>query len=265
MVAARAETQTPKHTPDVLSNIEATEPLLFSLAKQLLSTEKDRWNVIIGDDAGGRLPTRFVHDILKQDGRDFKTFYVASSGVYRHANGSEPYEQYFKHLQDELGEPLRPLVVTESVGTGSAVDFIRTHLEPVSSQIPEIATVAVSSESEHKVDYAGGIGAQPIDEVWHAYESPPPQLPMGRRALQAVWRRLPDPVQEQVRSRTHTTITPVSVNETVGIRVDIDSDMPVASRDESRDGDLSTQAYRLMDQLAAEAFERTQSTTSVSH
>lgn len=261
MVTARAETQTPKHTPDVLSNIEVTEPLLFSLAEQLLSTEKDRWNVVIGDDAGGRLPTRFVHDILKQDGRDFKTFFVASSGVYRHANGSEPYKQYFKHLQDELGEPLRPLVVTESVGTGSAVDFIRTHLEPLSSQIPEIATVAVSSESEHKVDYAGGIGAQPIKEVWHAYESPP-QISLGRRALQAVWRRLP--VHEQVRSRSHTTITLPSVNETVGIRVDIDSNVPVASRDESRDGELSTQAYRLMDQLAAEAFERTQSSVSVS-
>jgi hypothetical protein len=256
MVTAHAETLTPKQSTDILSKIEATEPMLFSLSDQLLATEKDRWNVVIGDDAGGRLPARFVHDILKQDGRDFKTFFVASSGVYRNENGSEPYEKYFKHLQEELGEPLRPLVVTESVGTGSAVDFIRTHLAPVSSQIPEIATVAVSEESEYKVDYAGGTGEVALKEVWHAYESPP-QISLGRRAVRAAWRRLPHAIQAGVRSRTDATITPPSMNETVGIRVDVDSELPIASRDENRDGQTSTDAYRLIDQLAAEAYERT--------
>lgn len=261
MGTAHAETLTPKQSPDILSNIQATEPLLFSLAEQVLATEKDRWNVIIGDDAGGRLPARFVHDLLKQDGRDFKTFFVASSGVYRNANGPEPYEKYFKHLQEELGEPLRPLIVTESVGTGSAVDFLRTHLEPVSSQIPEVATVAVSAESEHKVDYAGGAGQEAINEVWHAYESPQP-LSLGRRALKAVWKRIPDPVQNQVRSRTTASIRPPSMNETVGIRVDVDSAIPVATRHEDRDGQRSTDAYRLIDELAAEAFERVRATSS---
>lgn len=255
MRTAQAETIKPKQTADILSKIEATEPLLSELADQILNTEKDRWNVVIGDDAGGRLPARFVHDLLKQDGRDVRTFFVASSSVYRNANGPGPYETYFKHLRNELGEPLRPLVVTESVGTGSAVDFLRAQLSPVSSQEPEIATVAVSEASVDKVNYAGGIGAEPINEVWHAYESPE-RVTLGQRALRAAWRRLPDSVQVQVRPRAASTITPYSANETVGISVDIGSELPIASRNDTRDGQLASEAYKLIDQLAAEAYER---------
>lgn len=241
-----AEKQKSKESSTVLRNIEATKPLLFNLAEQVLNTEKDHWNVIIGDDAGGRLPARFIHDILKQDGRDIKTFFVASSKIYRDANGSEPYLEYFKYLEEQVGEPLRPLVVTESVGTGSAVDFLRDTLTSFSSQVPEIATVAVSEASEHKVDYAGDVGEAAIDEVWHAYESPP-VVSLGKRAVGAVMRRI---------SRSPQAIENVqeSVNTTVGIQVGITSPEPIARRSPTRDGQLAHEAYQLMDAFASEAY-----------
>lgn len=254
MVAANAETLKQNKSPEVLEKIEATKPLLFNMAEQVLATEPDRWNVLIGDDAGGRLPAHFVHDLMKLDGRDMKTFFVANSSLYRVANGPEPYRAYFKYLQEQLGEPLRPLVVTESVSTGSAVDFLKSCMEPYSSQPAEIAAVAVREESLHKVDFAGGVGAKEINDVWHAFESPPAKLSLGRRAVKSVWKHVPNGLQSSIKAKTTQRLMPPTVNETVGIYVDSKRTVPIARRDDIRDGERSTRAYHRMDELASEAY-----------
>lgn len=237
---------------DVFERIEATRPLLFNLAEQVLATEPDRWNVIIGDDTGGRLPTHFIHELMKLDGRDMKTFFVATSSQYRIANGPEPYKEYFRYLEEQVGEPLRPLIVTESVSSGATVDFLRDCLEPYSSGEAEVATVAVKKGSLGKVNYAGGAEAQDIKDVVLAYESPQAKASLGRRAMRAAWRQVPTNIQAHIKQQTAHRITPPAQNEMVGIYVDSKGKVPIATVDETRDGAKSTKAFRLMDEMASE-------------
>lgn len=255
MATASAEAIKPKQSSEIQHNLEATKPLLFSMAEQILLTDKDRWNIIIGDDAGGRLPAHFVHDLLKQDGRNVKTFFVAASATYRKENGAEPYEQYFKYLEEQLGEPLRPLVVTESVQTGGTVDFLREHLAQVSSTTPEFAAVATSEIASQKIEFIGGVGDEALKDVWRAYESPVAKLSLGRRAVKAIWKALPGQAKVAIKSRTDAHINPPTMNDTIGLVVDTNSQTPIASRYEGRDGQAATDAYRLIDEFAAEAYE----------
>ncbi len=250
MVVAIAEKQTTE-TPEVIKHIEGTEELLFSLADKLTATDKDRWNVLIGDDSGGRLPARFVRNVLKSDERDFKTFFVAGSKVYRDANGPEPYQEYFRQIQEQVGEPLRPLIVTESVGSGSTIDFLTETLAPFCEQSPEIAAVAVKEDVKDKVDYIGGLGDEPLKEVALAYESAR-EIKFGKRVLAAVLRRIPEKVKEPLKKRSDFRIQPPSPNLTVGITPELQNALPVASLMDERDGALARKAFETMDELAKE-------------
>lgn len=255
MDTASAESLKQTKSAEVLENIEKTQPLLQNMAEQILDTEPDRWNVLIGDDTGGRLPAHFVHKLMKLDGRDMQTYFVANSGPYRVKNGTRPYREYFGWLKQQVGEPLRPLIVTESVASGAAVDFLRECLEPYSSQQPEVASVAVAEQSIDKVDFIGGAGPKEIKAVWRAFESPPAKLSLGRRAVRSAWKHVPDDLKASIKGKTAHRITPPSANETVGIYVDVKRQIPIANAAVSRDGAASTKAYRLMDELAVEVYD----------
>lgn len=251
MVALSLEKPILPNDPEVIEKIQGTEELLFHLADQLLATDKDRWNVIVGDDMGGRLPTHFVHTILKDDNRELETFFVANTGAYRRAKGTEPYEQYFKYVSDQVGAPLRPLIVTESVGSGDSVNFIKNLLAPYCEQAPEVASVAVAEKSMDKVDYAGGVGDEALQQVWQAYESPHPES-FSKRALHKVWHVVPEKTRENLRSKTALRITKSSINEAVGIMSDMESDRPVAAVSRRRNAQLSRRAFVLMDEMASD-------------
>lgn len=256
MVALAIEKEKTLKNPEVIDRIHETEDLLFHLADQVTSTDKDKWNVIIGDDMGGRLPAHFIHDILKQDGRDIKTFFVASSKVYRQEKGSQPYQEYFQFISEQLGEPMRPLIVTESVGTGNGIEFVKAELTPFCETPPEVATVAVSEQSKDKVEYAGGVGEEAIEKVWHAYESPP-VISLGKRAIQKAWRTMiPESMRHKMRSKTSVRLVPPSINETVGIMSDLESDRPIAAVAPQRDRMLSHAAFSLMNEFADEYQQR---------
>ncbi|MEO5690683.1 MAG: hypothetical protein ABIQ64_00675 [Candidatus Saccharimonadales bacterium] len=249
MIMDTAEVQSYDYTPEVSDKIEDAEPLLHALVDTLLTTEKTRWNVLIGDDSSGRLPTRFVHEVLKQDGRDHKTFFVASSKMYRSLHGLAPYEAYFEYITSEIGEPLRPLVVTESVDTGRTIDFLREALEPFCIQKPEFAAVAASTVGASKVDYVGGIGERARNDVWHAFESPP-ELSLARAAMLNIWRQLPGSMKTTIKSKIDISINPPTINSTVGIETDLDSPIPIVRLTKNRDSVRSASAYRQVDDMA---------------
>jgi hypoxanthine phosphoribosyltransferase len=240
---------------DPAESLREVEPLLTTLADKLLDTEQDRWNVIIGDDTSGRLPTRFIRDVLKADGRDFATFFVVGSAVYRDANGPGPYEQWFDRISRQVGEPLRPLVVTESVGTGAAVNFIRKTMEQYCEQgiEPEIATVAVSDEAEDMVDFYGGKGREALNRTWQGFENPP-KISLARTALKKLRDTTPNAAVEYMRSRTSLRLfdDAPQPNHSLGIYSDTTAELPIAGVMPGTDRAAASRLLRRMDELADE-------------
>ncbi|MGE5309608.1 MAG: hypothetical protein ACM3JF_00840 [Sphaerimonospora mesophila] len=246
-----SEKQTPEPS-EVIRHIEGTRGLLFHLADKLTKTPKDQWNVLIGDDSGGRLPVHFVRRVLRSDGRDFKTFFVTGSKVYREANGVEPYQEYFTRIQEQLGGgSLRPLIVTESVGSGATIDFLTETIAPFCEQPVEVAAIAVEEAAKDKVDYAGGIGDEPIKEVGWAYESAR-KMKFGRRLLAAALRLMPQNIKDPIKKRSKFRVQPPLPNLTVGIAPELGNTLPVASLMAERDGVLARRAFEKMDELAEE-------------
>lgn len=241
-------------TYPVIKEIEATKPLLFSLADQLVQTDPNQWNVLIGDDSGGRLPARFVRGVLEAEGRGLKTFFVTGSGVYRNVKGEDPYHEYFAMIQEQLGEPLRPLLVTESIGSGATIEFLKQSIAPYCEQAPEVAAVAVDGASQQFADYAGGIGEKPLEEVFYAYESAT-RLKFGKRVLRAVLGLIPDNVKAPIKARSSFRVQPPTPNLTVGISPNLASELPVASVLPNRNGALAARAFQTMDRMAFE-YER---------
>lgn len=240
---------------DPVESLGDVEPLMASLAEKLLETEHDRWNVIIGDDTSGRLPTRFIRDVLKADKREFSTFFVVGSASYRDANGPGPYEEWFRRISEQIAEPLRPLIVTESVGTGAAVNFIRKTMTQYceTGVDPEVATVAVSDEAENMVDYYGGKGREALNRTWQGFENPP-KITLARTALKKLRDSTPNPAVEYVRSRTSLRLfddTP-RPNHNLGIYSDTAADLPIAAVIPDMDRASTSRLMRHMDEMAAE-------------
>ncbi len=240
---------------DAVEALGEVEPLLTSLADKLLETEHDCWNVIISDDTSGRLPTRFIRDVLQSDGREFSTFFVVGSASYRDANGPGPYEEWFRRISEQMTEPLRPLIVTESVGTGAAVDFIRKtitqYCEP--GVDPEVATVAVSDEAENMVDYYGGKGREALNRTWQGFENPP-KITLARTALKKLRDSTPNPAVEYVRSRTSLRLFDDAPrpNHSLGLYSDTEADLPIAAVIPDFDRTEMSRLMRHMDDLADE-------------
>lgn len=238
-----------------IGEIERTRPLLDHLADQLLEASEDRWNVIIGDDAGGRLVVKYVREVLRGACREVPpTYFITGSGTYRHANGRQPYTDYLQHLTQQLGEPLRPLIVTETVGTGAGILFLKDVMRPFSESDPEVAALATSVERRGIVDYAGGSGDEALKQVWEAFESPP-RVSLGRRLARKALQLLPRDTRTQLKARTGVRITMPTGNRIVGISPDLNASWPVVRVEGGRNAQASAAAFQKMKSMAGEYID----------
>lgn len=235
----------------VIEEIKHTEPLLFELAEQVLSADTD-WNVLLGDDMGGRLPAHFLHRVLKESGNNIPTFFVAGSQTYRDARGEAPYDDYFKAMRDSIGQPLRPLIVTESINTGATLDFIASTMRPYCEEDPEIAVVAAFNEaSATRANYVGGVGKEAAEQVQKAYEHLNPAS-LKRRAIRFVMEH------SGSIDLKHSPLIPQAMrqrwqgapNATIGIEPSLDSERPIAVRSKNHSGALTAEAFQTMDVMA---------------
>lgn len=231
----------------------ASRELLYTMADGILDAAPHQdWNVLIGDDAGGRLPAHFVRRVLRESGYVLPSYFVAGSQVYRERHGAEPYRHYFEHIATRVGEPLRPLIITESVGSGQTVDFLKENLRPYSSQEPQVAALAVRPKMAHVIDFYGESSDRAIATVGTVYEhiSSPS---IKQRTLSAAWGVVPSNMRDLIKSRTRWRIHSPSVpNFTVGIEPNLDSEVPIVRLQAGRNARLAFQAFRAMDQLASD-------------
>ena len=242
-----------------LEKLEVSKSILFSLADELLSRDKSDWNVLIGDDASGRLPTRFLRKVLASEGLDLPTFYVAGSAALRLSMGEAPYEEYFSRIESLIGQPLRPLLITETLNTGSTLDFLRKTMAPhIQDDFePEVAVVACNNRSHIQADYIGGVGNKAICDVWYSFEGLP-RLGLRERVLLKAKKFVPEIVRDSIKSKTKYRIVDFKhrPNELAGIVTDSNSILPVAKRDPLRSEELVAGASKVIDEFVNEYVAR---------
>lgn len=237
------------------SNIQSVKGFMFGLADQLVDDyPKKKWNLIIGDDTSGRLPTRFIRKAFESQGIDLPVSYVMASRKSRRDVPQELYEAYAQSLADKLDEPMRALIVTEnSSGTANCtIRFVEDLIKPVAQSV-DMATVAarVKDESFNNL-YVGGVGEDATSSIASTFESfaLDDQVSFPRKLVQ---RFIPKSVKDTIHNFTGgaTRVDLVSSSST-----NLDNacyGQPVARRAEDVTyRPLAAYCYTRMDKLAQE-------------
>jgi len=100
--------------------IEEIEPAMVSLAEQLKENlEAGKYNVLISDDVGGRIPTLILRKLLKKIHPDkaVKTYFV-SGGLRLSKIDAENHEKLQKYLKERISDEDSLLIVTQFMFTG---------------------------------------------------------------------------------------------------------------------------------------------------
>ncbi len=109
--------------------------------------EKGVFDTLISDDAGARLPTLILKDILKAKGPQNKELKVRFLALGRSPSYGPELEEYVQKHKDEWG---KILLVTEYVGTGNTLDRIRDTFDNASVTDYDVAALFSNHELEDR-------------------------------------------------------------------------------------------------------------------
>jgi hypothetical protein len=233
-----------------LQNLEdrlpEVEPYLFNLADQVLDdVQHADWNLLVGDDTSGRLPTYFIRRVLAENGYDVPTRFVAGSKVLHEELGSDSYRDYFGWMVHSLGQSsTRALIVTESTSSGKTMNLLTSCLAPYVEAI-DTAAVANYYVDKYKTTYAGGSGKDAGFRVFHAFESQSLLTTRSRHLMQAR-KYIPQPIKNIIPARLKAVGIHPS-NDLLGLRVPQGATYPIAHR--RPDNPHSARAYHAVDAL----------------
>ena len=110
--------------------LDKAKPYLFSLATKVINTYPEhKWDLMIVDDVGARLVGRFLRFAMKAQGIQIPTAYICGSNNLRKQLPEQAYEKLAETMTTRRpNPPRRPLLVTETVGTGATLQFFDKHL-----------------------------------------------------------------------------------------------------------------------------------------
>jgi hypothetical protein len=157
--------------------ISECTPYLFHLADQIIDDAPDKnWDLIVGDDIGGRLVCRFIRLALEREGYKIPTRYIALS------HGKEIDQDrlwaYAGDIVSGFASPPRLLVVSEAAATFSTLRRIKSAFENNVSGI-DFGILAAREMQEDFIDsYVGGYGDNAARAVSKTFEK---VLPHSRR------------------------------------------------------------------------------------
>lgn len=136
--------------------IEAIRKPFFSLVEKLKEDiDAETYDVLIGDDASGRIPTVALRNLMtermrqahpdmsqEEDREALKTYFVAGGRI---STNTEKLEEFFAKIKPTVKK--RALFVTEHIGSGESAKRIGEMLE--NANIPfDIATLSITID-EH--------------------------------------------------------------------------------------------------------------------
>lgn len=207
------------------------EPL-FRMADQVVDDAAERdWNLIVGDDTNGRLPTYFIrHALRRVTGRRVRTVFVNASNAMRDSLGPQEYRDYFSLTLDDRTH--RPLIVTESVGTGAALTFIRDALvRGAECDGVDAAAIASRHGKPEFLRYVGAEGNEALRSVFFCLEAIA-GTSLKARTLTRARRLIPQSLKDALPQRLHLIGRPkTDANVLTGLYTPERPVLPVAESD----------------------------------
>lgn len=155
------------------AGIRRAKPYLFHLAGQVVNAYTERkWDLLIGDDTGGRLVTSFIRHALREQGIDIPVSFMCTSSAIRKVLPASAYEAYVDKLADDPAQPRRPLLVTEAVGTGTSIRFIEAQL---TRRFKAVDYAIGAARHANMVEvageaYVGGVGQLAAQAIFRSFE-----------------------------------------------------------------------------------------------
>lgn len=145
---------------EAIANLE--EPIYSLLKKNLKkSIDKGEYNVLIGDDASGRIPTLIFRKImlnrldklrsnLKSEERDklLQTYFVAGSA---NSDNEKEVTDFFRKISS--GDKYKALLVTEFMGSGESMEKMTRGLEEAGIQCDAAVLGTENSEMGYRIKY----------------------------------------------------------------------------------------------------------------
>lgn len=228
----------------------SSKPYLFGLADKLIQHYPERkWDILIVDDKGARLPSRFIRKVLEgYVGIPISTYFIQSGNLARRRVGTEKYLDYVHYIAYDSNPSTRPLVITESTDTFKTADFIGQLL---SNKFHEVDLAAVSWQPANnnwfKNVYMGGEGQRVARAIYNTFEGGKKKsiFHLGRLIL-------PINLRRKIAKRFPHTVTE-STHRLTGLK---DSNDPyVAASRDTQGKALVSYFYRRMNLLAEEYLD----------
>jgi hypothetical protein len=233
-------------------DIENAAPYLFNLADQLLEAyPRHQWNMLIGDDTGGRLPTRFVRKAFEAQGIEIPTHYIMANHDGRDAVEPAVYQEYVRKVLSEVEDP-RVLIVSEDAGAFRTLGYLKELFSSEGAQV-DLAVGAIPRPAPETLEpfFAGGIGHTPNAAMWAAFEKiDVGHQPLAKRVLRravpgVVKRAIANKIPEQM---PHATTYPATNLDNIP-----HDNLPTATLHEDETyRSFAHYCYERMDQLADE-------------
>lgn len=243
------------------AGLARAKPYLFNLAGKLINAyPEQKWDLLIGDDTGGRLVTHFVRQAMREQGIEMPVTYVCTSSAIRKSLPPSVYEAYVNKLADGPTRPRRPLLVTESVATGTSLRFIETQL---TRRFATVDYAIGATRSARTIDvagnvYIGGVGQWATQAIFRSFE----EVGTGsltERAIDAARRIAPMAIRKGLKGltdavgRPNSDFTNVEAPVVAGLGPEaLRSFVPVAVARSGGPSSLSSYAHTRMAQLARE-------------
>ena len=127
------------------AGLEKTRPYLFNLADQVLEAYPERqWGAIFVDDNNGRLPARFIRQILLQHNINLPMRFINGGRQARKNTSTQDYEDYIEAISQGLSYE-RVLLITEQTSRFEASSAIA---RPLLSRFGEIDLASLNQATE---------------------------------------------------------------------------------------------------------------------
>lgn len=148
-----------------------SKPYLFSLADKLIRHYPERkWDILIVDDLGARLPARFIRKVLEgYQGKTIPTYFIQAGRSARHRVKQEQYSEHIDSIVANSPKSSRPLVVSESAISFTTANFLGELLNPKFEQV-DFAIVASRYRHPAENIFIGGEGYNIIQDTYNTFE-----------------------------------------------------------------------------------------------
>ncbi len=244
------------------SGLQACKPALFDLAGQIITALPERqWDVLVGDDKGGRLPTRFIRKVIANFGVDLPARYITGGRNAREATTPEAFEARAKQI-GQLGN--RALIISESNNTHTTARFLDGLLKSSFDMVDYAVVVSRDDCSEVGDEtFVGGYDKELVNAVYDTFENPLSGISATGTAYLGLRRIVGSFLPKDIKSRLLTN---------KGLRYDPNSSaltglienpgFAYASRVENSNFGVSNYCYARMDSLALEFMETSKTITT---